>query len=391
MRNFFISLYHYLWALGSALYYGFPSRKLIVIGVTGTKGKTTVTDLVAAILREDGKKVVVSSTLHFTVGDDEQRNLLKMTMPGRSFLQSLLARGVHEGCTHAVIEMSSEGARQYRHRFIALDALVVTNISPEHIESHGSYENYLAAKRSIALALAHSSKKHRVLVVNDDDSEKETFLSLPIPTKVTFSDNDPFPYDTILPGAMNRMNIRAAARVTHTLGVSEETIKSAIKKFRGVRGRMEAIENRRGIRIYVDYAHTKDSLAAAYQAAGAGEKVCVLGSCGGGRDKWKRKEMAEVAHEYCRDIILTNEDPYDEDPQAIITEMAEALPSGSYTIVLDRRAAIRAAILKAKERDTLMITGKGTDPFIMGPHGTKEPWDDATVVREELEKLNTDG
>jgi len=389
MRKFTESLYHYLWAFGSALFYGFPARKLTVIGITGTKGKTTVTDLIAAILREDGKKVVVSSTLHFAVGDNEQRNLLKMTMPGRSFIQALLARGVQEDCTHAVVEMTSEGARQHRHRFISMDALVVTNIAPEHIESHGSYEKYLAAKRSIAESLAYSPKQQRVLVVNADDEKKETFLSLPIPTKILFSSSDPFPYDTVLPGAMNKMNILAAAAVTRALGVSEETIKNAIKKFRGIRGRMEAIENRRSIRIYVDYAHTADSLAAAYQAAGAGEKVCVLGSCGGGRDRWKRPLMAQVAHEHCRDIILTNEDPYDEDPRTILDEMASALPHNSYTIVLDRREAIKEALLRAKERDTVIITGKGTDPFIMGPKGTQEPWDDATVVREELQKLET--
>lgn len=388
MLNFLKSLYHYLWAFGSALSYGFPSRKLVVIGVTGTKGKTTVVDLIAAILREEGKKVIVSSTLHFSVGDDDTRNLLKMTMPGRSFIQALLSRGVREGCTHAVIEMTSEGARQHRHRFISMDALVVTNISPEHIESHGSYERYLAAKRSIAEALAHSPKKGRILVVNGDDTERETFLSLPVPTKILFSHSDPFPYETVLPGAMNTMNILAAAAVTRALGVSEEVIKNAIKKFRGVRGRMEAIPNNRGIRIYVDYAHTADSLAAAYQAAGPGEKICVLGACGGGRDKWKRPQMARVAHEHCRDIILTNEDPYDEDPQAIINEMAKVLPPNSYTIILDRREAIREALIHARERDTVMITGKGTDPFIMGPYGTKVPWDDATVVKEELRKLN---
>ena len=287
--------------------------------------------------------------------------------------------------------MSSEGARQHRDRFIALDALVVTNISPEHIGSHGSYEHYLAAKRSIAEGLTHSAKKERILVMNADDKEKDTFLSLPIPTKVTFSSADPFPYETVLPGAMNRINILAAAAVTRALGVREETIKNAIKNFRGVRGRMEAIPNNRGIRIYVDYAHTADSLSAAYQAAGPGEKICVLGACGGGRDRWKRPQMARVAEEHCRDIIFTNEDPYDESPQAIIEEMAVALPPDSYTIILDRRGAIKEALTRAHERDTVMITGKGTDPFIMGQKGTKIPWDDATVVREELQKLNDHG
>lgn len=382
------SIYHYLFAFFSALWYGFPSRKLTVIGVTGTKGKTTVVDIIASILREDKKKVIVSSTLHFMVGNDETRNLLKMSMPGRAFLQSLLAKGVEEGCTHAVIEMTSEGARQHRHRFIDMDALVVTNIAPEHIESHGSYEAYLAAKKSIAESLARSSKQIRTIVVNADDKEKNTFLSVAIPHKITFSLNDPFPYKTNLPGDMNKMNILAAAAATRAIGVSEETISRAVENFSGVRGRMERISNTRGITIYVDYAHTAESLTAAYKAAGAGPKICVLGSCGGGRDRWKRPELARIAHAECRDVILTNEDPYDEDPRAIVDEMAAALPKDSYTILLDRRQAIHEALTRAHSGDTVIITGKGTDPFIMGAKGSKTPWDDASVVREELQKVH---
>jgi len=381
------SLYHYLFALGGALWYRFPASRLTVIGVTGTKGKSTVVELIAAMLAEAGKQSVVSSTVHFSVGGKDERNLTKMSMPGRAFMQRLLARGLADGCTHAVIEMTSEGARQYRHRFIPLDVLVVTNIAPEHIESHGSYENYRASKINIAREFARSSKQPRTLIVNRNDKEKEKFLALPIPNKVEVSIDDPFPYSTALPGAMNRFNILAAAAAARAVGITDEQIARAVEKFRGMRGRMESIENKRGIRIYVDYAHTADSLAAAYEAAGAGRTICVLGSCGGGRDRWKRPLMARVAHEHCEKIIFTNEDPYDEDPEAIIAEMAAALPKDSYRSIIDRREAIRTALAEAQGGDTVMITGKGTDPFIMGPKGSKIPWDDAGVVREELKKL----
>jgi len=382
-----LSPYHYLWALGAALWYRFPARKLVVIGVTGTKGKSTVVDLIAVILAEAGKKSIVSGTVRFAVGEKSERNMLKMSMPGKGYLQKLLRKGVTEGCTHAVIEMTSEGARQHRNRFIPLDVLVVTNIAPEHIESHGSYEKYLASKVKIARALESSQKEPRTLIVNRDDKEKNAFLTLSVPQKIEVSVHDPFPYSTKLPGEMNRFNILIAAAAARAVGISEETIAQAIAKFQGVRGRMESIENNRNITIYVDYAHTADSLRAAYEAAGAGPKVCVLGSCGGGRDAWKRPLMAQVAHEYCEKIIFTNEDPYDEDPEAIIRDMSSALPEGSFRSILDRREAIRTALTEAGQGSTVMITGKGTDPCICGSRGSQTPWDDATVVREELHAL----
>lgn len=386
-----ISIYHYLWALCAALWYRFPAQQLVVIGVTGTKGKSTVVDIIAAILTEAGKKSVVSSTVHFSIAGKDERNLTKMSMPGKGYLQKLLAQGLREGCTHAVIEMTSEGARQHRHRFIPLDVLVVTNISPEHIESHGSYENYLAAKVSIAREFERSTKLNRTLVVNHDDREKDRFLSLSVPRKIEVGVEDTFPYSTTLPGEMNRFNILIAAAATRAVGMSEEVIAAAIQRFHGVRGRMESIENNRGITIYVDYAHTADSLRAAYKASGTGPKICVLGSCGGGRDAWKRPVMAQVAHEYCEKIIFTNEDPYDENPEAILHDMSSALPHGTSRSILNRREAIKTALKEARQGDTIMITGKGTDPYIMGPHGTKIPWDDATVVREELQSLENQG
>lgn len=382
-----ISIYHYLWAYCAALWYHFPAKNFFIIGVTGTKGKSTVVDIIAAILAEAGKKSVISSTVHFSIAGKSERNLTKMSMPGKGFLQRLLAQGLKERCTHAVIEMTSEGARQHRHRFIPLDVLVVTNISPEHIESHGSYENYLAAKVSIAQELERSTKPHRTIIVNRDDKEKLPFLSLSIPQKIEVGAKDAFPYSTRLPGEMNRFNILIAAAAARTVGISEEIIATAIQKFHGVRGRMERIENNRGITIYVDYAHTRDSLRAAYEAAGKGPKLCVLGSCGGGRDAWKRPVMAQAAHEYCEKIIFTNEDPYDEDPEAIINDMSSALPHDASRSILDRREAIRTALREARHGDIVMITGKGTDPYIMGPRGTKIPWDDAAVVREELKAL----
>ncbi len=189
--RFLFAPYHYALALLSAAIFGFPSRKLKVIAVTGTKGKSSVVELVSAILDEAGYKTAHASTIHFKIGEKKERNLHKMTMPGRFFLQHFLRRAVSAGCTHAVIEMTSEGARQFRHKFIALDALIFTNLAPEHIESHGSYENYLAAKVSIARALERSSKKRKMLVVNGDDKEAQKFLDVfTMGAKISYSKKD---------------------------------------------------------------------------------------------------------------------------------------------------------------------------------------------------------
>jgi UDP-N-acetylmuramoyl-L-alanyl-D-glutamate--2,6-diaminopimelate ligase len=149
---------------------------------------------------------------------------------------------------------------------------------------------------------------------------------------------------------------------------------------------VQKIPNNLGIDIIVDYAHTPDSLKALYSAFPAKKKICVLGNCGGGRDKWKRKAMAEIVDQYCAEIILTDEDPYDDEPREIVEEMAKYTNKNKTEIVMDRRLAIASAIKLAKTGDLVLITGKGTDPYIMRKNGKKEPWSDAKVVKEELEK-----
>ena len=145
--NFFQPYYHFVISFLSALYYDFPSEKMLIIGVTGTKGKTTTSEVIYRILREVGFKAALVNTVEFRIGGEAERNLFKMTTPGRFFLQKFLARAKGQKCTHVVIEISSEAVLQSRHRFLHLDALVVTNLSPEHIERHGSFDNYKKAYR----------------------------------------------------------------------------------------------------------------------------------------------------------------------------------------------------------------------------------------------------
>ncbi|MEM9336687.1 MAG: UDP-N-acetylmuramoyl-L-alanyl-D-glutamate--2,6-diaminopimelate ligase [Patescibacteria group bacterium] len=406
--RFFQPSYHYLLALAGNLLYKNPSKDITVIAVTGTKGKSTVTELITAILEAEGKRVASLSTIQFKVGERVERNLFKMTMPGRFFVQKFLRHAVDAGCSHAIVEMTSEGAKQFRHKFLAIDALVFTNLTPEHIESHGSFDNYKKAKLAIAQAVADSPKRPRILVSNIDDEHGQDFLNFEVETKLSYSLKDlslhslhkdgvslVFGDTTIrvpLVGLFNVYNVLAAITLTRELGISLETINKALRDLPPVRGRVEHIaaprDARKAVTAIVDYAHTPDSLEKLYQAFKDVPKVCVLGNTGGGRDTWKRPEMAQIAERYCDQIILTNEDPYDEDPRKIVDDMAKGVENkDKLEIIMDRRVAIRAAIEKTPEGGYVLISGKGTDPYIMGPNNTRTEWSDAKVVKEELQHL----
>ncbi len=407
--------YHLALSYLSSVRYRNPSRELTVIAVTGTKGKSTVTELIATILETDGKKVASLSTIQFKIGDNVRRNLFKMTTPGRFFVQKFLRDAVTAGCTHAVLEMTSEGAKQFRHRFINFDALVFTNLTPEHIESHGSFDAYKAAKLSIAKQLEESGKQPRYIVANIDDEHGADFLNFNVEERLPYSLNDlklhTLHRDGIglifqdaeeemtirvpLVGLFNVYNTLAAITLTRALGVSLRTIEKALRQLPPIKGRVEhfvsAKSARKHVTAVVDYAHTPDSLEKLYQAFKDQPKVCVLGNTGGGRDTWKRPEMAAIAARHCDYIILTNEDPYDEDPRKIVEEMAKGITDQrKLDTIMDRRLAIRTALEKVVEGGYVLISGKGTDPYIMGPNNSKQPWSDAKVVEEELAAMATE-
>lgn len=400
-----ISGYHFSLALLGAAMYGFPSREIVVVGITGTKGKTSTAEILTNIFEAAGKKTALLGTLKFKIGEKSERNLRKMTMPGRFFVQKFLRDAVRSGCTHAVVEMTSEGAKQFRQRFIDMDALIFTNLAPEHIESHGSYEAYRGAKLSIAETLARSKKQKHLMVANADDPEGEKFLSVPGITPLPFHIADAkeleaddrhvsFYFREVelrspLAGVFNAMNVLAAATCAAELGIPANIIAAGVARTEKIEGRMERVEAGQPFPVVVDYAHTPDSLEAVYKTFPKNEKICVLGNTGGGRDKWKRPVMGTLADTYCTDIILTNEDPYDEDPEVILKEVAAGMHAKRPEVILDRRLAIARALELAKERKdpAVLITGKGTDPYIMGPNGTREKWDDRTVTREELQKI----
>ena len=404
--------YHWKLSLLAAMWYRFPSRHIKVIAVTGTKGKSSTIEILNAILEEAGHRTALSNTIRFKVGDDSRRNLFKMSMPGRFAMQKLIREAVDAKCEYLIVEITSQGALVFRHRFIELDTLIFTNISPEHIEAHGSYDNYLDSKLSIARNMSRSSKSVKTIIANADDKESWRFLECQADRKIAYGIKNVEPYKlkdsgleftydgklihSPLSGLFNVYNILAAITSAKNEGVAIGVIASAVSKFAEIPGRVEKVNAGQDFDVIVDYAHTPDSLEKLYKIfrpdpnasrANANRLIGVLGGTGGGRDAWKRKEMGRLADLYCDEVILTDEDPYDEDPRKIVDDVAEGVVTKKPTIIMDRREAIRVAIEGARKGDVVLITGKGTDPYIMGPRGTKTPWSDAGIARKELEML----
>lgn len=385
---FFLGFYHYCLALFGAVIFGFPGydKNLIIIGITGTSGKSTTSDLITRILEESGEKVASISTIRFKIGEKEWENKYKMTMPGRFVIQNFLKQTKDAGCKYIILEVTSEGIRQFRHKFINFDCAVFTNLSPEHVESHGGFENY----RNEKLKLFRATKN--IHIMNADDKNAKYFLDIPAKKIIKFSINDAKNYDLKLNliGDFNMLNALCAATVAKAYGINFETCKKALEKAKGIAGRMEIIQ-KEPFKIIVDYAHTPEQLESVYKTFNpsaslrASKLVCVLGSCGGGRDKWKRPVLGKIAEKYCKEIIITNEDPYDENPTEIINQIAETT-GGKAQKILDRKEAIKKAINIAKSGDTVIITGKGSEPWMCVENNKKIPWSDRQIARDALQK-----
>ena len=409
-RNIYKSLqpiYHFVLMAVGIIIYKFPGHSIHIIGITGTKGKSTTTEYVNAVLEAAGYKTAILSTIRFKIADDNKENKYKMTMPGRFFVSKFIHDAQKVGCEYAIIEMTSEGARFYRHRGIPIDTLIFTNLSPEHIDSHGSFENYLKAKLSIAKAVERSSKGYKRIIVNKDDAHADNFLVYNVHEKMGYRLHD---WDTKykhinikLPGEFNKMNALAAITLGESLHITEDAIKRGIESVEIVRGRCEEIKYNENVIAVIDYAHTPDSLEKMYQLyTQKGKVIAVLGGTGGGRDTGKRKVMGALASQYAQQVFVTDEDPNDEDPIAIMNDVASGAReeikkdniNNKVEIIESRREAINKAISTALTLQEgnyyILITGKGTDPYIMRARGEKEIWDDARVTREEIEKIKLD-
>lgn len=400
-----LNLYHLGWAFFAALRYGFPSRGIKVIGVTGTNGKSTTVNIAAKILEEAGYKVAALTSIVFKIGDREEENKLKMTMPGRMVINKFLRDAVDAKCDYAIIETTSEGVAQNRHRFIDFKTALITNLNPEHIESHGGFENYKKAKGKFF------NDVKGVHIVNIDDKHAQYFLSFPAKKKITYGINNDADvrgedivatsegssfsvkgvrFDLKILCDFNIYNALGAIAIAVSEGASLDVCKRGIEKVSQIAGRMEKVINN-PFQVFVDYAFVPEALEKVYHFVKpkGGKLVCVLGSCGGGRDKWKRPVLGELADRYGDIVIVTNEDPYDEKPEDIIDQVSVGVrDKGKLMKIFNRREAINKALSLAKEGDVVVITGKGCEPWICWEDGRKEAWDDRRIVREEMQKIS---
>ena len=301
-----LDTYHLTWAWSGAKRYGHPSKKIFVIGVTGTKGKTTTLDLLNAILEAAGKRTAVLSSLRMKIGDDVQKNKTGNSMPGRGYIQKFLHRAVKANCAYALVEVTSQGVAAYRHRFIDWNIGVLTNLAPEHIESHGSFERYRDAKLSF---LTYVVDGGGMVLLNRADEHFDFFSKALANKKIAdYSRHDEW-FSEYLPkesatraaagddashfmlSDFNRDNIACAIAVAKEIGVGDEIIKQALMDFRGVPGRMNFVHVG-GYTAVVDYAHTPGSLEAVYRNlkeliaaqdssnlnAPSSKLICVLGA-----------------------------------------------------------------------------------------------------------------
>ena len=382
IKNF----YHYVLALFGKIIYGNPSRKITVIGVTGTKGKTSTVALIAEALSACGHKVAMISSVYIAIGDKKRLNATENTMLGRGRAQKVLAEAVKAGCKFMVMEVSSLGVKQHRHRFIEWDAGVFMNIHPEHIEAHGSFENYRRRKADFFRYAAKSPKKQKAFFINKEDENASYFATATGENKKVF-----------FSGSFLKANYAAATAVAEHFGCDRKMVEKALENFSGVPGRMETVIQE-PFKAIVDYAHTAESLEQVYKWAILPLKInhddhkliCVLGSAGGGRDKWKRPKMGAVAAKYCDELIITNEDPYDENPMDIMSQLAEgAKEAGKNAVmILDRQEAIDKAVSLARDGDTVIITGKGSERYIHFAKGKKLAWSDKEAVKRAMRDRN---
>lgn len=412
--------YHQLSASVASTWYGNPSRKLVVIGVTGTKGKSTTCNYIWSVLQSSGKKTALTGTANFRLGTVETLNPYHLSMPGAWVIQKFLRQAVDEGCSHAVIEVTSEGLKQWRHAGIQFDVAVFTNLTPEHLPSHNnSFDAYRAAKLRLFEALRTTSKSTPCAVLNNDSPEVEAFAAASPERRVTYSTGAPAdiaaqdiqvtatggtfrihntPFTLQIPGFFNVSNAVAAVAVGRALGLSLEQCAPGIAALAGVPGRMEKIDMQQSFSLWVDYAHEKESMGGLLETlramrTSADQRIIILlGAEGGGRDKTKRPIMGEQVGRLADYVVVSNVDPYEDDPTPICEDIAQAarkagkIQDQNLFVIEDRRSGIAKALSLAQPGDLVAITGKGAEQSIV-IGGKSSPWDDRTVVREELTKL----
>lgn len=424
-----INSLHKIEAVLAAMRYGFPAKKLKIIGVTGTNGKTSVCHYTRQLLEEVGHKTGMITTVAIVIAGKRTLNKTKMTTLGAFELHRLLKQCVDAGCEYAIVETTSHALTQNRVYGIYYETVIFTNLSHEHLDYHKTMDEYQKAKEKLF------SNRPLISIVNADDAAAKSFLRYPAPHKFTYGINDSLrpkealknpdiaasllklsedqtlfhlstPWgeedmSTPLPGRFTISNILAAITVALTHSIPLQQIKTTVSKMEAVEGRLEPVNQGQPFSVIVDFAHTPDALQQVYSTLRPmvkGKLIAVLGSMGN-RDKTKRPILGALAARYADFVIVTNEDPGPEDPMNIINEIASGVPRGRPAVkeenkgenswwwkIPDRREAITRALSMAQKGDCVLITGKGGE-HVMAVGEKLIPWNDVKVVKEALSQL----
>jgi UDP-N-acetylmuramoyl-L-alanyl-D-glutamate--2,6-diaminopimelate ligase len=392
-------------------FYGHPTEKLHLIGITGTNGKTTTTYLVESILKEAGRPAAVFGTIEYRGPGFEFP--AERTTPEAPDLEKLFRKVTDAGWEHAVMEVSSHAIAMKRVQDLRFEIAVFTNLSRDHLDFHGDMDSYFLVKKRLFDGMSGGAP--RVMVLNSDDPRYEELRKINPSNVISYgmqlaADIRPLSHQfawegteaqyqtplgqlnvrTSLMGKPNLLNIGAAIGVGVALGVPADAILRGIQQLPNVPGRFEPVNAGQPFRVIVDYAHTDDALQKLMQSARditAGRLIVVFG-CGGERDRTKRPAMGQIAARESDYAIVTSDNPRSEDPMAIIREIEAGMTNGKYRVIVDRREAIRAALAEAREGDTVVIAGKGHELYqTIGT--TSHPFDDRVVARELLHELVT--
>jgi UDP-N-acetylmuramoyl-L-alanyl-D-glutamate--2,6-diaminopimelate ligase len=398
-----------LLAKAAARFYGFPSRQISITGITGTNGKTTVSYLLESIIRASGRKAGVIGTISSRYNG---RALKKAnTTPESVDIQSFFKEMLDQGVVHAVMEVSSHALDQGRVEGVDFDCAVFTNLTHDHLDYHGDLEHYRQAKALLFHRyLQESVKEQKRAIINIDDPSAAFLIPAPPVATLTYStriaaDASLISFDesihgltlcislkgkqvalsTPLVGLFNISNILAAALCGYGEGIGREAIIKGIEALPGVPGRLERVVNDRGFHVFVDYAHTPDALEKTMETLNrlrSGRLIVVFG-CGGNRDRTKRPVMGRVASQLADFTIVTSDNPRDEEPRSIIEEIKTGITGNAFKTIENRRTAITEALAMAREKDVVLVAGKGHEDYqIIGK--VIYPFSDRTVIEESL-------
>lgn len=388
-------LYHLLVSILAVLWYGFPAKKLTVVGVTGTDGKTTTTTLIYEICKKAGFKTSMITSVHAVIAGKSYDTGFHVTTPSAFHIQKYLRDAVNHGDTHMILEVTSHALSQYRIFGIHFAVGVLTNVTHEHLDWHKTFDRYLRTKTILL-------QKSQVVVLNRDDADSFAYIMPRVRNKkvMTYSirrDAMVTPrthrFTTILPGQFNRYNCLAALAASEALSIQKDIAIETIASFHGVQGRMEVI-TKNPFTVIVDFAHTPNALLQALRTVrtmARRKRVIVVFGAASQRDTTKRPLMGKVASDYADIIVLTEEDSRREQTQKIIAAIRSGIPVEKQPSVIgipDRAEAISYAIQNANPGDCVLITGKGHEKSIC--RGRKEyPWSDQAEVRKALKDLKT--